>query len=271
MGSIDFASYEHVRLSLDERGILTATITNPAKKNAVNAGISRDFDRLWRDIDADIDVRVVVLTGEGNAFCAGLDLSVLAGTSGEGVDPRRAKAQAKGIRDRVFDIVDCETPTIAKVRGPAYGMGVNIALACDFVIAAEDARFCDSHVKNGITAGDGGVAFFPLMVGFRRAKELLMLGDPLLGKEAAEIGLINRAVPEAELDATVDEWAVRLAEGPPLAQAWTKLSINALLKQMVLGAFETSIAYDLLSLRTEDVTEGSQAFLEKRKPRFTGR
>jgi enoyl-CoA hydratase len=270
MVKTEVSAYEHVRLRLDDKGILTATITNPEKRNAVNAGVSRDLDRLWRDVDADTDVRVVVLTGEGNAFCAGLDLSVLAGSAEEGIDPRRAKAQAKGIRDRVLDIVDCETPTIAKVRGPAYGMGVNMALACDFVIAADDARFCDSHVKNGIAAGDGGVAFFPLMIGFRRAKEMLMLGDPISGSEAADIGLINKAVPEADLDAAVDELAVRLAEGPPLAQAWTKLAMNALLKQLVLGAFETSIAYDLLSLRTEDVAEGSRAFLEKRKPRFTG-
>jgi enoyl-CoA hydratase len=270
MASIETESYEHVRLSKDERGVLTATITNPEKKNAVNAGISRDLDRLWRDIDADSDIRVVVLTGEGNAFCAGLDLSVLAGPPGGGPTPRRQKAVAKGIRDRVFDIVDCETPTIAKVRGPAYGMGVNIALACDFVIAADDARFCDSHVKNGIAAGDGGVAFFPLMIGFRRAKEMLMLGDHISGTEAAEIGLINRAVPEADLDEAVDQLAARLAAGSPLAQAWTKLSLNSLLKQMVMGAFETSIAYDMLSLRTNDVTEGSQAFLEKRPPKFTG-
>jgi enoyl-CoA hydratase len=243
MGTIDIDAYEHVRLQMDDRGILTATITNRGRKNAVNAGVSGDLDRLWRDVDADPDIRVVVLTGDGDAFCAGLDLSVLAGLADEGVDPRRAKAVAKGIRDRVFDIVDCETPTVAKVRGPAYGMGVNIALACDFVVAAEDARFCDSHVKNG---------------------------DPITGTEAAEYGLINKAVPEAELDGATDALAARLAEGPPLALAWTKLSINVLLKQLVLGAFETSIAYDMLSLRTKDVTEGSQAFLEKRKPRFTG-
>lgn len=270
MTAIDTSAYEHVRLSMGDRGILTATITNPTKKNAVNAGISGDLDRLWREIDADTDIRVVVLTGEGDAFCAGLDLSYLTSDQPAGATPRRQKAAAKGIRDRVFDIIDCETPTIAKVRGPAYGMGVNIALACDFVLAADDARFCDSHVKNGITAGDGGVAFFPLMIGFRRAKEMLMLGDPISGTEAAEFGLINYAYPDAELDAAVDALAIRLAEGPPLALAWTKLSINVLLKQLVLGAFETSIAYDMLSLRTDDVAEGSQAFIEKRPPKFTG-
>lgn len=269
MADIDISSYEHVRIALDDRGILTATITNPSKRNAYNRLIGADLDRLWRDIDNDSSIRVAIIQGDpaGNAFCAGLDLNAL---TGDAPSTQREKAQAKGIRDRVFDIVDCETPTIAKVRGPAYGMGVNIALACDFVISTDDSRFCDSHVKNGITAGDGGVAFFPLFIGFRRAKELLMLGDVLSGTEAAEIGLINKAVPEAELDATVDALAMRLAAGSPLAQSWTKLSINVMLKQMVLGAFETSIAYDMLSLRTNDVVEGSRAFVEKRPPKFTG-
>ncbi len=97
-----------------------------------------------------------------------------------------------------------------------------------------------------------------------------MLGEPMSGKEAAEIGLINRSAPEDELDAMVAEYANKLAAGPPLALSWTKLSLNILLKQITLGAFETSIAYDILSLRTNDVQEGSTAFLEKRAPNFTG-
>jgi len=270
MPPIRLETYEHVRLTKDDRGVLTATITNPERRNAVNSDVAADLHRLWREVDTDLEVRVVVLQGEGNAFCAGGDFDSLADELPTGDRSRRHKAVAKGIRDRVFDIVDCETPTIAKVRGPAYGMGVNIALACDFVIAAEDARFCDSHVKNGITAGDGAVAFFPLLMGFRRAKEMLMLGDPITGTEAAELGLINKAVPGDELDAAVDQLADRLVEGPPLAMAWTKLSLNAFLKQMVLGALETSIAYELLSLRTDDVDEAMRAFAEKRSPRFTG-
>jgi enoyl-CoA hydratase len=267
MPTIDVERYEHVRLRRDGP-LLTATITNPSKKNAVNQGIQEDFSRLWRDVDRDPDLRAVILTGEGNAFCSGVDLSTLSG--GSSPRQRQERAMAKGIRDRIFDILDCETPVIAKVRGPAYGMGVNLALACDFVIAADDARLCDSHVKNGIAAGDGGVPLFPLLIGFRRAKELLMLGEPLTGKEAAEIGLINKSVPEAALDAAVDELAAKLVAGPPLALSWTKLSLNALLKQLTLGAFETSIAYDILTLRTDDVAEGSRAFAEKRQPRFTG-
>jgi enoyl-CoA hydratase len=268
MSEIAADSYEHVRLQKDGP-VLTATITNPAKKNAVNEGISRDFATLWRDVDNDEGVRVVVLTGAGDAFCSGLDLSVLSG--GTSPRQRREKGVAKAIRDRIFDILDCETPVIAKVRGPAYGMGVNIALACDFVIAADDARFCDSHVKNGIVAGDGGVPLFPLLIGFRRAKEMLMFGEPITGQEAAEIGLINKSVPDHELDAAVDAYAAKIVAGPPLALTWTKLSLNILLKQMTLGAFETSIAYDMLSVRTDDVKEGSRAFLERRPPEFTGR
>ena len=268
MPAIDVDSYEHVRLSKDGP-VLTATITNPAKKNAVNQGIQHDFARLWRDLDNDEDLRVVILTGAGNALCSGVDLSTLSG--GSSPRQRRDKSTAKGIRDRIFDIMDCETPVIAEVRGPAYGMGVNMALACDFVVASDDARLCDSHVTAGIVAGDGGVPLFPLLIGFRRAKEMLMFGEPVTGKEAAEIGLINKSVPEPELDGVVDEWAARLVAGSPLALSWTKLSLNTLLKQMTLGAFETSIAYDMLTLQTDDVREGSRAFAEKRPPEFTGR
>jgi enoyl-CoA hydratase len=271
MPTIDLESFKHVVLDWDERGILTATMTNPEKKNAVNGGIANDLDRLWREADADPDVRVIVLTGAGDAFCSGLDLSVLSTGSNQAErSARRGKGGAKGIRNRVFDIVDCETPTIAKVRGPAYGMGVNIALACDFVLAADDARLCDSHVKNGIAAGDGAMAFYPLMVGFRRAKELLMLGDVVSGVEAAEIGLINKSYPGDQLDAEVEKLAVRLCDAAPLAIGWTKMSLNMMLKQLTLGAFEMSIAYDLYSLKTDDVTEGSTAFIEKRPPKFTG-
>lgn len=124
--------------------------------------------------------------------------------------------------------------------------------------------------RTGSPQATGGVPLIPLMIGFRRAKEMLMLGEPMSGKEAAEIGLINRSAPEDELDAMVAEYANKLAAGPPLALSWTKLSLNILLKQITLGAFETSIAYDILSLRTNDVQEGSTAFLEKRAPNFTG-
>jgi enoyl-CoA hydratase len=257
--------YQHVRLR-KVGPVLTATITNPGKRNAVNAGIESDLARLWRDVDDDEDLRVVILTGQGDAFCSGTDLTELSTEE----RPTLRRRDPKGVRDRIFDILDCETPVIAKVRGPAYGLGVNIALACDFVIAADDARLCDSHIKNGIVAGDGAVALFPLLIGFRRAKEMLMFGGSITGKEAAKIGLINLSVPEPELDQAVEEYASKIVAGPPLALSWTKRSLNVLLKQLTIGAFETSIGYDMLTLQTDDVKEGSRAFIDKRPPRFTG-
>ena len=167
-------------------------------------------------------------------------------------------------------MLDCEKPIIAKVRGYAYGLGVNIALSCDMVFAAESARFCDSHVKMGIAPGDGGAALWPLLIGFIRAKEYLLTGEPLDAKRAADIGLINYCLPDAELDAAVDAMARKLADGAPLAISYGKLSINSMLKQLLVGGFETSMAYDQLTLYTQDHKEGANAFLQKRKPKFTG-
>ena len=122
----------------------------------------------------------------------------------------------------------------------------------------------------GIAAGDGGVALWPLLVGFHRAKEFLMLGDVIPARRAEEIGLINHCVPDDELDAFVDEMARRLADGAPRAISWTKLAMNIVLKQLTAGAFEASVAYDMMTLRMDDAREGSTAFMEKRAPRFTG-
>jgi len=265
--AIEPGRYEWIKVARGEDGIATLTLNNPRRKNALARPMHRELERIWDDIDADDDIRVTILTGEGDAFCAGTDLSFQDGENSQG---RKGRPPTRGARRLFWNMLDSEKPIIAKVRGPAYGVGVNIALACDMVIAAEGARFCDSHVRMGIAPGDGGVAFFPLLLGFHRAKEYLMLGEPIEARKAAEIGLINYCVADAELDALVDSYAQRLANGAPLAIAYGKMSVNLLLKQMTAGAFETSLAYDQLTLFTEDHKEGARAFLEKRSPRFTG-
>jgi enoyl-CoA hydratase/carnithine racemase len=247
--------------------IATVTISNPRRKNAVTRPMHRRLESIWDEIDADDDIRVVVLTGEGDAFCAGTDLSVQNAQNEAG---RPGRPPTRSARRLFWNMLDCEKPVIAKVRGPAYGVGVNIALAADIVVAAEGARFCDSHVKMGIAPGDGGAAMWPLLVGFHRAKELLMTGDVVEAQRAAEIGLINHCLPEGELDQFVADLAAKLAAGAPLAISYTKIAVNTMLKQLMAGAFETSLAFDQLTLFTKDHAEGAKAFLEKRKPKFTG-
>jgi enoyl-CoA hydratase len=266
MPAIDPTRYEWIKI--DKRdAVVTLTLNNPSKKNAVSRPMHREIERVWDDVDADDDIRVSILTGEGASFCAGTDLSVQDADNSAG---RPGRPKTRSARRLFYNMLDAEKPIIAKVRGPAYGVGVNIALACDLVYAAEGARFCDSHVKMGIAAGDGGAALYPLLVGFHRAKELLMTGEPVEAGKAAEMGLINYCLPDTELDAAVDAMADRLAAGPPLAISYTKMSVNLLLKQMTAGAFETSQAYDQLTLFTKDHAEGAKAFLEKRKPKFSG-
>jgi len=265
--AIDPARYEWIRIAKSDDGIATLTLNNPRRKNALSRPMHRELERIWDEIDQDDDIRVSILTGEGEAFCAGTDLSVQDADNQAG---RKGRPPTRSARRLFWSMLDAEKPVIAKVRGPAYGVGVNIALACDMVIAAEGARFCDSHVRMGIAPGDGGVAFFPLLLGFHRAKEYLMLGEPIEARKAAEIGLINYCVAPDELDAFVDSFARRLAAGPPLAISYGKMSVNLLLKQITAGAFETSLAYDQLTLFTDDHKEGARAFLEKRAPTFKG-
>lgn len=266
MTAIDPARYSMIKIAKAD-GVATLTLDNPGKKNAINRQMHEELERVWDDIDADEEIRVAVLTGAGEAFCAGIDLSDQQAQNDAG---RKGRPRTRGARRLFWTMLDCEKPIIAKVRGPAYGLGVNVALAADIVIAAEGARFCDSHVKVGIAPGDGGAALWPLLIGFHRAKELIMTGDPVDARRAADLGLINYCVPEAELDSTVDAMAAKLAAGAPLAISYGKLAVNAMLKQLMAGAFETSLAYDQLTLYTEDHAEGANAFMQKRPPKFKG-
>jgi enoyl-CoA hydratase len=166
--------------------------------------------------------------------------------------------------------MDCEKPVLAKVRGVAYGMGVNLALACDMVFVSENARLCDSHVKAGMVAGDGGVLLWPLLVGIHRAKEYLMTGEPIPGPIAEQINLVNRCLPDDQLDAHVEMMARKLRDLPPHAVNYTKSSLNIALRQMTQSAFEASVGYQMYTMGMDDFREATSAFVQKRKGVFTG-
>ncbi len=269
---VDYSRYRELKLSLKD-GVMTVMLSNPGKRNAVTLRMQDELATIWEDLWVDPEVKAIIFTGEGKDFCSGADVSDLADAASGGSDKAETayvNRCTRYARKHALGPMECEKPIIAKVRGVAYGMGVNMALACDMVFAADDARFCDSHVKVGLVAGDGGMLFWPMAIGIHRAKEYLMTGDPVPAKVASEIGLINRCMPDGELDDFVQKMVEKLIALPPHAVNYTKASINQVLKQVALPAFETSLAYEVYSMKMDDVAEATTAFVEKRKGNFTG-
>jgi enoyl-CoA hydratase len=266
MAKIDFSSYTDLRFEPDER-ILNVIFNRPDKKNPVSGKMSTELIRLMRELDSDNEFRVVVITGAGTAFSAGGDLAVMKST----LDRPESFLEVIGeVRDLVHALIDCPKPVIAKVNGPAIGLGATVALYCDMIFAAEDARIADPHIALGLVPGDGGAIIWPHLIGLPRAKQYLLTGDPLSGTEAAQIGLINRAVPRADLDKVVREFAQHLAEGPPRVMQLTKISLNVALKREVSALLDTSFAWEVVSAFSKDHKEAVTAWLDKRKPKFTG-
>jgi enoyl-CoA hydratase len=266
---IDYARYKQLKLSLED-GIMTVTLSNRGKRNAINAESCEELCHIWDDLHLDPNVEVIILTGEGDSFCSGADVAALADATQ--TEPRKSltNPSSRLARKQLMSMLDCEKPIIAKVRGVAYGLGLTLALACDMVFAADGTRLCDSHVKVGLVAGDGGVLLWPLAVGIHRAKEYLMTGEPMTADVAERIGLINRALPGDKLDAHVLALAKKLQALPPHAVSYTKHALNQVLKQVAQPGFETSLGYEIYTMGMKDVAEATRAFVEKRKGKFTG-
>jgi len=233
----------------------------------VDPVMESELGRLFGDVAADAQTSVLVLTGAGRAFSAGGDIEQMQRVIN---DPRLFVDAIPHAKHLIHSILDCPKPTIAKVNGPAIGLGATIALFCDIIFAANHAKIADPHVKVGFAAGDGGAVIWPQLIGYARAKEYLFTGDALTGEQAAKIGLVNHAVAADELDKAVDEFAQRLAAGATRAIQFTKMSMNIGLKQLVTNALDASLAYEALSNLTKDHQEAVNAFREKRIPQFTG-
>jgi len=263
---MDTSTYKAIAFRRDGK-VLHAILNRPETLNAFDEAMDRDIARLFGDFAADTQSTVMVLTGAGRAFSAGGDVEQMQRVIDNPSEFLEGIARAKQI---IFSLLDCPKPVIAKVNGHAMGLGATVALFCDLIFAADHAKIGDPHVKVGFVAGDGGAVIWPQLIGYARAKEYLLTGEPLTGAEAARIGLINRAVPAAELDAVVDEMAARLANGAARAIQWTKQSINISLRHVAQQVLDASMALEALSNLTKDHQEAVHAFREKRAPRFTG-
>jgi len=168
----------------------------------------------------------------------------------------------------VQNMLDVEQPIIGAINGDAVGLGATIALLCDIIVASEEARFADTHVKVGVVAGDGGAVIWPLLIGPHRAKEFLMRGNFISGAEAGRIGMVNYAVAPDQVMPKARELAQELADGPTWAIRWSKLAVNKWLKQQANLILDASLAYEMVTFTTEDHREAARAFVEKRKPNF---
>jgi enoyl-CoA hydratase len=253
------ADYRTIKIGRRGR-ILYLILNRPETLNAVDARMHTELARVFRDANDDPESDIVVLTGAGRAFCAGGDV----GWMQDAVDhPESFEATVAEAKQIVFSLLDCEKPTIAKVNGPAVGLGATLALFCDIGFAAETAIFADPHVSIGMVAGDGGAMIWPQLIGFARAKEFLFTGDKIGGTRASEIGLINRAVPAGKLDAEVDAFADRLAGGATKAIRWTKVTVNIALKQLAHSMMDTGLAYEALTNVSADHRARVQAFRER--------
>ena len=264
---MNFSDYANLQFERVDR-VLKVTLNRPEKLNSISGDFHTEVARLFADLAADPGSDIIVLTGAGRAFSAGGDLDFLEKAR---TDPAVMYETLREARSIVMALLDCDKPIICRMNGDAIGLGATIALFCDIIIAADHARICDPHVRVGLVAGDGGAVIWPQLIGYARAKQYLLTGDMLDARTAQQIGLITAAVPEADLDRTVDEWIGRLTRNSPLAVRWTKATINTGLKQLAGTIMDTGVAYEGMSFRSEDLGESLNAIREKRKPDFKGR
>lgn len=259
-------------LSVDRRkGVVTVTLQRPDKKNAMNLPMWRELIAVFDDVQDDPEVRVLVLTGAGDGFCSGADLT----DSGTGeaiqVGTGASLRQMRLVGRCALRLHELNLPTIAAVNGVAAGAGCNLALGCDLVIASERARFSEIFSKRGLSVDFGGSWILPRLVGMHRAKELVFLADVIDAAEAERIGLVNRIVPHAELDATVRELADRLAALPPVQLSVSKRLLNQSFSVTMSEALELEDVAQVMNFQSADTAEAVLAFVEKRAPSFTGR
>lgn len=260
------ATYRRLILREPEPGLLEVVLSRPEAFNALDAEAHRELAYVWRDIDADPSVRVVLLYGAGGAFSAGGDFELIEAII---TDAEVCMRLWKEARDLVYNLIHCGKPVVSAIEGPAVGAGLAAALLADISVAARGARLLDGHVRLGVPAGDHAVLVWPLLIGLAKAKYYLLLNEPLSGEEAERLGLVSLCVEDGKAYETALGIARRLAQGSALAIRWTKYALNNWLR-MAGPLFDTSTALEFLGFRLPDVQEGLAALREKRPPRFSG-
>jgi 2-(1,2-epoxy-1,2-dihydrophenyl)acetyl-CoA isomerase len=256
---------DSLRIDSTPNGIVTLTLDRPERKNALDIPLFAALRDAFRALGEDPAARVLVLTGAGDAFCSGADIGTV----------RTGEAQPvlvviRQLHEMVLALAQLTKPVIARVNGVAAGAGLSLALACDLIVASDRARFSAIFARRGLSLDCGGSWLLPRLVGLHRAKELALLADMYSAEQALQMGLVNRVVPHAELDAFVADWAERLAAGPPLALSMSKRLLSSGLNSSLVEALENEALAVAVNNATDDMKEAFRAFRDKREPRFRG-
>ena len=262
---MNYSDFKHLLFDKKENKIMLVTLNRPEKMNAANARMHWELTQVWRVLDDDDEVNVIVVTGAGDrSFCSGGDLEWVDEMVG---NPKVLEGVQKEAGDLVFEMLRCRKPIISAINGTAVGAGLVVALMADISIMSETAKLTDGHVKIGVGAGDHAAIIWPLLCGMAKAKYYLMTADLMDGREAERIGLVSKCVPHDKVMEESWRVALKLAKGSQPAIRGTKGTLNGWM-QLAAPIFENSLRMEMMCFLGEDAKEGARAFLEKRPPEF---
>lgn len=258
-------SYQFLKYGV-QQGVATITLNRPEVYNALNDEITFELQDAWKTVAKDDAVRVVVLTGEGKAFCSGQDLKA---------EPGKKRSFLESLHKRYNPIIramrNLPKPIVCRLNGVGAGAGCSLALACDMVIASEEATLIEVFINIGLVPDSGSAYFLPRLVGMAKAFELCAMGGKVNASEALALGLVNKVVPASELDATVKKYTDHLALAPTKAIGIIKKMLNKSTTSTLDDMLEYEAYSQEIAGSTHDHQEGVKAFLEKRKPVFLGK
>jgi enoyl-CoA hydratase/carnithine racemase len=250
--------------------VVTVTLNRPAKKNAINGAMWQELVDTFDEVAASRDDRVLVITGAGDGFCSGADLTDSDNTDNLGGGVGTSLHRMRLVGRAALRLHELPQPSIAAVNGVAAGAGCNLALGCDLIVASERARFTEIFGRRGLNLDFGGSWVLPRLVGLHKAKELAFLGEIVDAADAERIGIVNRVVPHDELDKVAADLAGRLAAMPPVQLSISKRLLNQSSTVSMAQALEFEDVAQTMNFGSKDTAEAMLAFLEKREPRFTG-
>lgn len=254
-----------------EGGIVTLTLNRPRARNAINTQLQASFRARLEEVRAQRDISVVLLTGAGSSFCAGGDINAMKerAEADPGAIAERGWRRQHLLHETLSELHSLDKVTIAAVNGPAMGLGCDLALCCDFVVAGPNARFAMSYIRRGLFPDGGGVHFLPRRVGLAKAKELVFSGREVAAEEAVALGMADRAASSTPMMDEVREWARQFVGRSPVAIALAKLALNETFERSLQATFDSGAAAQAICYTSQEHREAVAAFLAERAKRAT--